>query len=50
MLGIMAKVLRAWIDVGEVEAIEGNRGLTIPWAEVVAFGMDFWPCGGKVDS
>lgn len=42
LLGLTVKQLREWVAAGEVEAIETERGLTLPWAEVVAFGMDLW--------
>lgn len=34
--------LRGWVEVGEVEAVETDEGLALPWAEVVSFGMDLW--------
>jgi hypothetical protein len=36
------KELRDWIDSGEIELVETNRGLVLPWEEVVFFGMEFW--------
>jgi hypothetical protein len=42
LLGMSAKELRGWIDSGEMEAVETQRGLVLPWEEVVFFGMDFW--------
>jgi hypothetical protein len=42
VLGITVKELRAWIDAGEMETDEGSGGVTIPWSEIVAFGMDIW--------
>jgi hypothetical protein len=42
VLGITVKELRAWIDAGEMEAVDGSGGITIPWSEIVAFGMDIW--------
>jgi hypothetical protein len=36
-----ADVLR-WIDSGELEGIETDGGLVVPWAELVSFGVDFW--------
>jgi len=41
-LGIAAKELREWIDAGEVEVSETARGLTVPWSEVVTFGLEIW--------
>lgn len=34
--------LRAWIEVGELEGVDTDEGLVLPWAELVSFGMDFW--------
>lgn len=34
--------LRGWMESGEVEGIETDEGLILPWAELVSFGMDFW--------
>jgi hypothetical protein len=34
--------LRGWMETGEVEGIETDDGLVVPWAELVSFGMDFW--------
>ena len=31
-----------WIEVGEMEGVETEGGLALPWAELVSFGMDFW--------
>jgi hypothetical protein len=42
LLGMGAKELRGWVEAGEVDAIETERGLVLPWAEVVAFGMELW--------
>ena len=45
LFGMRAKELRGWVEAGEVEAIETERGLVLPWAEVVAFGMELWLSG-----
>jgi len=42
LLGITAKELHAWVDAGEMETEETSVGVTIPWSEIVAFGMDIW--------
>jgi hypothetical protein len=34
--------LRGWMETGEVEGIETDEGLVLPWAELVSFAMDFW--------
>lgn len=39
LLGITPKELRGWIAAGEMETDDGN---TIPWSEIVAFGLDIW--------
>jgi hypothetical protein len=28
--------------VGEIDAVETDEGLALPWDEVVSFGMDLW--------
>ena len=30
------------VEVGELEAIDTDAGLVVPWSELVSFGMDFW--------
>jgi hypothetical protein len=42
VLGTTIRDLNGWIDVGEIELVETERGRLIPWAEVVSFAMDFW--------
>jgi hypothetical protein len=42
LLGMRTKALRAWVEAGELDAVETDDGLVLPWAEVVAFGMDLW--------
>jgi hypothetical protein len=42
LLGTTARGLHGWIDVGEIEPVETERGVVIPWAELVSFAMDFW--------
>lgn len=42
LFGMSAQELRGWVEAGEIEAVETNRGLVLPWEEVVFFGMDFW--------
>lgn len=34
--------LRGWMESGEVEGLETDEGLVLPWAELVSFGMEFW--------
>jgi hypothetical protein len=42
LLGMTRKKLRAWIDAGEIEPLETDARLVLPWAELVSFAMDFW--------
>src|SRR5947209_3449391 len=42
VLGITVKELRGWIDAGEMETEDAGGRMTIPWSEIVAFGMDIW--------
>jgi len=41
LLGIAVRELRAWVDSGELEAID-LRALVLPWSEVASFAMEFW--------
>src|SRR5690349_17146182 len=41
LLGITMRELRAWIEAGEMETEDGSAD-TIPWSEIVAFGIDLW--------
>jgi hypothetical protein len=34
--------VRGWIESGELEGVDSDGGLVLPWAELVSFGMDFW--------
>ena len=34
--------LRGWMETGEVEGMETDEGLVLPWRELVSFGMEFW--------
>jgi hypothetical protein len=36
------KEVRAWIDSGELETDGTDGHVTVPWSEVVAFGMSLW--------
>lgn len=42
LLGMDLDDLEGWMDVGEIEGIDTDDGLVVPWAELVSFGMDFW--------
>lgn len=42
LLGITVKELRPWIDAGEIETEDDGGAITIPWSEIVGFGMDIW--------
>ena len=45
LLGMGSEDVRGWIESGEVEGIDSDGGLVLPWAELVSFGMDFWSQG-----
>ncbi len=34
--------VRGWMESGELEGVETDEGLVVPWAELVSFGMDMW--------
>jgi hypothetical protein len=42
LLGMDWRDVRAWVEVGELEAVDTEQGLVLPWGELVSFGMDFW--------
>lgn len=42
LLGMKGGELRGWVKAGEVDAVETDEGLALPWTELVSFGMDFW--------
>lgn len=42
LLGMSWREVRDWIEGGELEGVETEDGLRLPWAELVSFGMDFW--------
>ncbi len=42
LFAMSADEIRGWIEVGELEASGPRDGLSVPWSEVVSFGMDFW--------
>ena len=42
LLGMRWRDVRGWIESGEVEGVDSDGGLVLPWAELVSFGMDFW--------
>lgn len=42
LLGTGVDELRGWMDVGEIEGVETDDGVVVPWGELVSFGMDFW--------
>jgi hypothetical protein len=31
-----------WREVGELEGVDTDEGLVLPWGELVSFGMEFW--------
>jgi hypothetical protein len=42
LLALDRRDVRSWIESGELEAVETEQGLMVPWSELVSFGMDFW--------
>jgi hypothetical protein len=34
--------VRAWLESGELEGVDSEQGLVVPWSELASFGMDFW--------
>jgi hypothetical protein len=42
LLGMGWRDVRGWIESGELEGIDSEGGLMLPWAELVSFGMEFW--------
>src|SRR5688500_8493583 len=42
LLGIDWREVRGWMESGELEGVDTDEGLVLPWAELVSFGMDFW--------
>lgn len=42
LLGIGRRDMRAWLESGELEGVDTEAGLVLPWGELVSFAMDFW--------
>ncbi len=42
LLGMGWQDVQRWIESGELEGVDSDGGLVLPWAELVSFGMDFW--------
>ena len=42
LLGMDWREVRGWVEVGELEGVDTDDGLRVPWSELVSFGMDFW--------
>ncbi len=42
LLGMEWRDVRGWMESGELEGIETDQGLVLPWAELVSFAMEFW--------
>jgi hypothetical protein len=42
LLELSWEEVRGWLETGEVDGIETERGLVLPWAEVVFMGMEWW--------
>jgi hypothetical protein len=42
VLGMDWRDVRSWMESGELEGLETDDGLVVPWAELVSFGMETW--------
>ncbi len=42
LLGMDARDVRGWMETGELEGVDTDEGLAVPWSELVSFGIDFW--------
>src|SRR5260370_20400927 len=42
LLGMKQRDVRGWMEAGEMEGVDTDEGLVLPWGELVSFGMDFW--------
>ncbi len=42
LLGIDAHELGGWMESGELEGVDTDEGLVLPWEELVSFGMEWW--------
>jgi hypothetical protein len=43
LLGMKVRELRDWIGTGEIESTGNGDSERLPWSEVVAMAMEFWP-------
>lgn len=41
-IGMSVEDVEGWTEVGELEGIDTQAGIALPWAEVVSFAMGFW--------
>lgn len=42
LLGMESSDVRGWVETGELEGVDADDGLRVPWSELVSFGIDFW--------
>ena len=42
VLGMDVREVQGWVEAGELEGVDTEDGLVLPWAEVVSFVMGFW--------
>lgn len=42
ILGMEWRDVRGWMESGELEGVDTDEGLVVPWAELVSFGMELW--------
>ncbi len=42
LLGMRVRELAGWMESGELEGIESDGSVVVPWEELVSFGMEWW--------
>ena len=42
LLAMEWREVRSWMESGELEGVDTDEGLVLPWAELVSFAMEFW--------
>jgi len=42
LLGMDETQIRGWMEVGELEGVDADDRTSVPWTELVSFGMDLW--------
>ncbi len=41
-IGMSVEDVEGWMEVGELEGVEANYSIVLPWVELVSFAMGFW--------